>query len=115
MTQTISILIAEDDQADADLFVRPFKQAGYAITTERVQTADTFAAALRSRRWDLIISDYRMPQFTALDALHLLKESGQDIPFIVISGTIGEEAAVEVMRAGAHDYFAKGLLARLVQ
>lgn len=115
MSKNLSILIAEDDPADADLLVRQFKQAGYSVTAERVQTADALNAALHNQRWDLMLSDFRMPQFTAIDALHLLKQSGNDVPFILISGAIGEEAAVEAMKAGAHDYFPKGKYTRLVQ
>src|SRR5690242_6795754 len=107
MPQNLSILIAEDDPADADLLIRQFKQADYSVDFERVQTPDAFAAALSREHWDLILSDFRMPQFMALDALNLQKASGLDIPFIIISGTIGEEAAAEIMRSGAHDYFQK--------
>src|SRR5688572_24686588 len=105
MPQNLSILIAEDDPADADLLTRQFKHAGYTVQMDRVQTADAFSAALRRQRWDIIFSDFRMPQFNAFDALALMKQVGQDIPFIVISGTIGEESAVELMKAGVHDYF----------
>src|SRR5687768_12540859 len=115
MPKSLSILIAEDDLADAALLLRQFKQADYTVYSERVQTAAAFSDALRRHRWDLVISDFRMPQFMATDALKLLKETGLDIPFIVVSGTIGEEAAVELMKSGAHDFFPKGNYARLVQ
>ncbi|MFQ5487974.1 MAG: response regulator [Gammaproteobacteria bacterium] len=72
------------------------------------------AAALRKRRWDIIISDYVMPQFDGMAALQLLRESGLDLPFILISDTIGEEYAVGAMKAGAHDYLMKDNLTRLI-
>jgi len=80
---------------------------------DRVETAETMTAALESREWDVILCDYSMPQFNALAALALLKAMKLDIPFIIISGTIGESAAVEAMRAGAYDYLMKDGLARL--
>ena len=87
--------------------------AGYDPTCQRVQTAAEMKAALAQRPWDLVIADYVLPHFSAPGALTLVQESGLDLPFIVVSGTIGEETAVQAMRAGARDYIMKGNLARL--
>ena len=113
-TKTLAVLIIEDQESDAQLFVRLLKKAGYELVYEQVETAGQMRAALEKRTWDIIISDYQMPQFDGRAALKLLQETGRDIPFIVVSGTIGEETAVSMMKAGAHDYLIKGDLARLV-
>jgi two-component system cell cycle sensor histidine kinase/response regulator CckA len=76
------------------------------------QSAD-LTAALQRQRWDLVLSDYKMPGFSAVDALRSLHEHGADLPFIIVSGSVGEEQAVEAMRAGAHDYVMKGNMTRL--
>jgi PAS domain S-box-containing protein len=110
---TLHVLIIEDFESDADLVIRQLKKAGYSIHHERVETADEMNAALDILAWDIVISDYKLPQFNASVALTLLQKTGLDIPFIVISGTIGEETAVELMKAGAHDYLMKDKLARL--
>jgi diguanylate cyclase (GGDEF)-like protein/PAS domain S-box-containing protein len=107
-------LIIEDFEDDALLLVRSLQQAGYDLTFKQVDTAEAMAAALTEQTWDLVVSDYSMPGFSALEALQVLKQSGFDIPFIVLSGNIGEETAVESMRAGAHDYVMKGNTARLL-
>ncbi len=107
-------LIVEDAEDDALLLVRSLRRAGYDLTFQQVDTAEAMAAALAEQAWDLVVSDYSMPSFSALEALQVLKQSGFDIPFIVLSGNIGEETAVESMRAGAHDYVMKGNTARLL-
>ncbi len=112
--QPLRVLIVEDTEDDAWLLVRSLQRAGYELTYERVDTAEAMAAAMTEQVWDLVISDYSMPNFSAPAALAVLKESGLDIPFIVLSGNIGEETAVESMRAGAHDYVMKGNTARLL-
>src|SRR5579859_1046945 len=114
MAQALHVLIVEDNEKDAALLLRELKRGGYQVVHERVETADTMAAALDSRHWDLIVSDYSMPQFSAHGALDVLAESGLDLPFLIVSGTIGEEAAVDAMRAGAHDFMPKGKLTRLL-
>jgi signal transduction histidine kinase len=114
MSQKLSVLIVEDSESDAALLVRQLESAGgYEVYHERVDTADGMRMALRQKSWDIILSDYNMPQFSALLALEALKESKLDLPFIVISGTIGEELAVAAMKAGSHDYVMKDNLARL--
>jgi signal transduction histidine kinase len=107
-------LIVEDNERDAALLLRELKRGGYAIEHERVETAPAMAAALADRKWDLVVSDYSMPNFNARAALDVLAQSGLDLPFIIVSGTIGEEAAVEAMRFGAHDFMPKGNLTRLL-
>ncbi|CAG1009442.1 Cyclic di-GMP phosphodiesterase [Anaerolineales bacterium] len=112
--KTLAVLIVEDTESDAQLIARLLKKAGYEPVYEQVETAEQMRAALDGRDWDVIISDYKMPQFDGLAALKLLHETGHDVPFIVVSGTIGEETAVSMMKAGAHDYLIKGNLARFV-
>lgn len=105
-------LIVEDSERDAQLVLRRLEEAGYEVAWERVQTGEAMAAALASP-WDVVLSDFGMPGFDAFGALKVMREGGHDLPFIVISGTIGEDVAVECMRAGAHDFFLKGKLTRL--
>jgi PAS domain S-box-containing protein len=88
-------------------------RAGYDLISDRVETPEAMKDALRTKEWDVILCDYSMPRFSARAALTVLKELGLDIPFIIISGTIGEEVAVEAMRAGAHDYLIKDNLGPL--
>ncbi|MEN9974666.1 MAG: hypothetical protein RLZZ282_672 [Verrucomicrobiota bacterium] len=112
--QPLRCLLVEDDQNDAMLLLRALRIGGYDVVWERVETAAAMQAALDRQPWDAIISDFQMPQFTGLAALELLHASGLDLPFIIVSGTIGEDVAVSTMKAGAHDYLMKGNLARLV-
>ena len=108
------VLIVEDVDDDVTLLVRHFQKAGFEIDFERVDRASDFSNKLQETDWDVIISDYSLPGFTGLDALEILKSHGLDIPFIIISGTIGEETAVAAMKAGAADYLMKDNLTRLV-
>jgi len=110
----LRVLIVEDSENDALLLVRELRGGGYEPLFKRVETAAAMSAELKRQEWDIVISDYVMPKFGGLEALRVLKERGLDLPFIIISGKIGEETAVEVMKAGAHDYFMKDNLARLV-
>jgi PAS domain S-box-containing protein len=114
MKPVLRILVVEDSDDDAILVLHHIKKSGYEINYVRVETYEEMNAALKEKTWDLVLSDYKMPHFCGLDALTLLKDSGIDLPFIVISGTIGEEIAVEMMKAGAHDYLMKNNLQRLV-
>jgi two-component system cell cycle sensor histidine kinase/response regulator CckA len=107
-------LIVEDSKNDAHLLERHLSGAGYDLRSTIVQTSGEMKIALAERKWDIVLSDYTMPRFTGLDALIILRESASDIPFIIISGTIGEEVAVEAMLAGVDDYVMKGNLQRLV-
>ncbi|MDQ5835355.1 MAG: PAS domain S-box protein, partial [Acidobacteriota bacterium] len=114
MGKTLRVLHVEDSERDAALLSRHLARAGYDLTAERVETPEQMRAALDGRKWDVILCDYSMPHFSAPAALALLKETGLDIPFIIISGTVGEETAVEAMHSGADDYLMKDSLARLV-
>jgi len=114
MNKTLHLLIIEDSEDDVLLLVRELRRAGYEPLFEHIQTREEMRDALMRGAWDVIISDYVMPRFSGLDALHQLQESGLDIPFIIVSGNIGEDIAVGAMKAGAHDYLIKGNLARLV-
>jgi len=114
MNRLLRVLIVEDSEDDTLLVVREFKQAGYDVSFERVQTEAAMEAALSKEKWDVIISDYVMPDFSGLKALRLLQRKGIDLPFIIVSGKIGEDVAVEVIKAGAHDYLMKNNLKRLV-
>jgi len=111
----LRVLIVEDSADDAELLVRELQRGGYGPVCERVDTAEAMQAALAQQTWDLVVSDHSMLQFDSLAALNvLMKASGTDIPFIIVSGTIGEELAVQAMKAGASDYLVKGRLARLI-
>jgi PAS domain S-box-containing protein/putative nucleotidyltransferase with HDIG domain len=114
MSNQLRVLSVEDSESDAGLIARRLQRAGYDLVLDRVETADAMTIALSIQNWDLIIADYNLPRFSAPAALETLKASGQDLPFIVVSGTIGEEKAVAMMKAGAHDYVMKDNLARLV-
>jgi PAS domain S-box-containing protein len=114
MKKQINILIIEDNEDDTMLEIDLLRNGGYDIVYERVETRKAMKSALKEQNWDCIISDYSLPQFSGLDALTELKESGIDIPFILISGAMGEETAVAAMRAGAQDYIMKNNLKRLV-
>ncbi len=110
----LRLLIVEDSEDDAALLIRALQQGGYDLSCHRVQTEDGLRAALADGVWDVIVSDYSMPEFTAPAALDVLKNSGLDVPFIIVSGTIGEDTAVVSLHAGAHDFLLKGHLARLI-
>jgi two-component system, cell cycle sensor histidine kinase and response regulator CckA len=109
----LELLIVEDMEDDAELLLRYLKKAGYEVSWERVEDAESMRALLAERDWDAVISDYSMPRFSGMEGFNVLRESGLDIPFIMISGTIGEETAVAAMRAGVSDYLMKDNLARL--
>ena len=113
MSEELRVLQIEDSLIDAALTERALTKAGYQVYSERVENALEMQAGLAKHPWDVIIADYRLPHFDAPAALSLLQESGLDIPFIVVSGAIGEELAVAIMRAGAHDYLLKDDMARL--
>ncbi len=110
----LRVLLVEDSPDDAVLIVRQLQRGGYEPTWRRVETADALRAALVEGEWDVVLSDYRMPQFNAAAALREVQAHEPDLPFIIVSGVIGEVAAVAAMKAGAHDYLIKSNLARLV-
>ena len=113
-TRTLQILLIEDNEDDAQLVVRELRKAKYDVHYRRVETAENLNIALEAEPWDLIICGHTMPQFRGSDALQLVQSKNLDIPFIFVSGTMGEDTAVAAMKAGAHDYFVKGNLRRFV-
>lgn len=114
MSKPLSLLLLEDSEDDALLVLRELRRGGYDVTYNRVETPGDMIAALGQKSWDVILSDYSMPAFSAPEALKLLQHLEIDIPFIIVSGTVGEDTAVEAMKAGANDFFAKNKLIRLV-
>ena len=106
-------LIVEDCEDDAQMLVRHLEREGLAVESERVETPATLLAALRARPWDVVISDYSMPAFRAPEAVALVRQDDPDIPFIIVSGTVGEESAVAALKAGAQDFLTKDSLSRL--
>jgi PAS domain S-box-containing protein len=113
MNKSLRVLIAEDSEQDTRLLVRELRRGGYELDYKRVDTAAGLTEALRNGTWQIILCDYAFPQFSGDAALRIVKETGADIPFIFVSGTMREEKAVEAMKAGAHDYVMKDNLARL--
>jgi diguanylate cyclase (GGDEF)-like protein len=111
---TLRLLLVEDSEDDAALVVRTLSRGGYDVVFERVDTPQGLERALATRTFDLAIADYTMPHFSGTTALRLLRARDADLPFIFVSGTIGEDAAVVAMKSGAHDYIMKGSLKRLV-
>jgi PAS domain S-box-containing protein len=114
MRTVLKVLIVEDSAFDGQMLVNLLRQGGYEPAFERVETAESMKAALIARHWDVILADYNLPEFNALAALQILKDSQLDLPFIIVSGGIGEDIAVAAMKSGAHDYLMKGNLQRLV-
>jgi two-component system, cell cycle sensor histidine kinase and response regulator CckA len=114
MGKLLHVLLVEDSENDAALLLNQLRGAGYEPLSERVQTAEELSAALSRHTWDIVLSDYVMPQFSGPEALKLVRAKNPDVPVIVISGIYGEVTAVEMMRAGASDYLVKTNLSRLV-
>ncbi len=110
---SLRILHVEDTPDDSKLIERSLRQGGFAPLITRVETQSSFVHALEAGGWELILADYTLPNFSGPAALALYREAGLDVPFIIVSGTIGEAVAVEMMRAGAHDYLLKTSLDRL--
>jgi signal transduction histidine kinase len=110
----LSVLIIEDYEDDAALLLRELRRGGYDLTFERVDTAAGMNAALESKEWDLVVCDYSMPHFSGAEALRLLRTRDSEVPFIFLSGTIGEEIAVATLKQGAQDYIMKDNLKRLL-
>jgi diguanylate cyclase (GGDEF)-like protein len=110
----LRVLLIEDSEDDALLVVRSLSQGGFEVLSERVDSASGLKSALDRQPWDLAIADFSMPGFSGSAALSIVREHDADLPFIFVSGTIGEDVAVSAMRTGAHDYIIKGNLTRLV-
>lgn len=114
MGKPLRVLIVEDSGADAELLAIEMENGGYGAAWKRVDTPEEMIEALENSAWDVILCDYVMPEFSGLAALELLQAKGIDVPFIVVSGQIGEDVAVATMKAGASDYILKGRYERLV-
>ncbi len=114
MTKPLRVLIVEDSEDDAEIIVYQLERGGYAPIYQRVDNAAAMTLALEQQQWDIVLADHSLPRFSGIAALALLQEKGLDLPFIIISGSIGDEIAVAAMKAGAHDYLMKGNLSRLV-
>lgn len=114
MGTSLRVLCVEDCEDDAALIERQLSRGGYRPLVKRVDSPGAMNEALRTQAWDLVLADWNLPQFSALFALEMLKSKGLDLPFIIVSGSIGEEAAIAAMRAGVHDYVMKASLGRLV-
>ncbi len=113
MGKSLRVLIIDDSKDDTLLVLRELKNSGYDPIFERVDTAQDLIDALKKQPWDIVISDYVMPQFDGLSALELVQKTGRDLPFIIVSGKIGEDTAVKAMKNGAYDYIMKTNLTRL--
>ena len=114
MITPLRVLFVEDSEDDMRLLVRQLRQGGYAPTFERAETADGLRANLHRGGWDIIISDYSMPRFSGLEALAVTLQLAPEVPFLLVSGTVGEEVAVQSIRAGAADNLMKPNLIRSV-
>ncbi|HVT06751.1 MAG TPA: response regulator [Polyangia bacterium] len=110
----LRVLLVEDDPNDSELIRLALQRGGYKPVLLRVETAADLRRALLEQQWDVVLSDYSLPSFSGPDAFGVLRETGFDIPFLIVSGTVGEEVAVDAMRAGVHDFLLKGHLGRLV-
>ncbi|HZP21512.1 MAG TPA: PAS domain S-box protein [Bauldia sp.] len=112
--ERLGLLIVEDSEDDTDLLVRELSRGGFTLDYRRVDTPEQLNAALNERSWDLVIADYTMPRFSGAEALSLVRARTSEMPFIFVSGTLGEETAVAALKAGAQDYLVKGKTGRLV-
>jgi two-component system, cell cycle sensor histidine kinase and response regulator CckA len=113
VSSPLRVLILEDNPRDAEFCIQELNKAGFKLEVDIVDTEEAFVARLQSRVYDLILSDYRIPTWSGVEAFRLLKQSGKDIPFILVSGTLGEEAAVDLIKEGVADYILKDRLVRL--
>ena len=113
MRTRLRVLLVEDSESDAALIVRHLNMADYDVAWERIESAGQMRTALEAPGWDIVIADYKLPGFDAPTALAILQQTALDLPFVVVSGQIGEESAVALMKAGAYDYLMKDQLARL--
>lgn len=115
MSTALNVLMVEDAPSDVELVLRILRRSGYNPDHRRVDNADALNEALRERSWDIVLCDYNLPKFSGLEALRIIRQEREcDVPFIFVTGSIGEEAAVDLMKAGAQDYVSKNNLGRLV-
>src|SRR5262245_39130596 len=103
MSPVLRVLLIEDSEDDAELLVRELRRGGHDPKWKRVDTREALEAALTEERWDAVFADYSMPRFSAPEAFAVVKARGIDVPFIIVSGTVGEESAVAAMKRGVHD------------
>jgi response regulator RpfG family c-di-GMP phosphodiesterase len=111
--KSLHILLIEDSDDDAQLMLRELHRIGYEVNSQRIETANELHIALAEHEWDLVLCDYSLPHLDPPQALEIIKSAGLDLPFIIVSGTIGEESAISALKAGAHDFIIKGKYARL--
>ncbi len=114
MREPLRVLLVEDNEDDALLLVEELRAGGFAPQYARVQTEQELRESLAQNSWELVLADYTLPNFSGVGALRTIRQSGQDIPFIIVSGTVSEQQAIDMMREGAHDFILKQSLARLV-
>jgi PAS domain S-box-containing protein len=114
MGDQLRVLLIEDSAHDAELLVRQLRKGGYEPVWERVETAEAMTEALEHGSWDVILCDFKLPRFDGQSALEIVRDRGLDLPFIIISGFLGEESAVGLLKAGASDFIIKGNWARLI-
>src|SRR5215470_6560356 len=114
MPTPLRVLVVEDSADDAELVIRELRRGGYEPEWRRVDTEPALVAALGEQHWDVITCDYVMPQLSAPTALRCIRESGLEVPVIIVSGQVDEAVAVTAMKSGAHDYVHKRRMARLV-
>ena len=114
MEASLRILIVEDSEDDTELLLREIRKGGYDPTYIRIETAGEMIESLNKQIWDLVIADYRLPRFSAPQALKVLQEIGLDLPFIIVSGKVEDDVAVECMATGAHDFVKKNNMVRLI-
>ena len=114
MKKKLRVLMVEDSADDSNILERELKRGGFEPISKRVDSEESMAAALDSEEWDVVLSDHLIPGFGSSQALKLVQNRRKDVPFIIVSGAIGEDIAVSAMKAGAHDYVMKSNLARLV-
>ncbi len=115
MSEPLRLLLIEDNEYDAILLLHELRHSGFEVISQRVMTGAEMQRALDSQPWDAVVSDYNLPAFSAPEALKILQHTQKDLPFIVVSGAVGEQTAVEIMKAGAHDFHAKSNLTRLAE
>ncbi len=113
ITSLLRVLVVDDSSDDTELLIRQLRRDGYDLSAERTETMDGLKAALDAQDWDIVVCDYNMPTFSGLDALAVVQERRPDLPFIFVSGVMGEDVAVVAMKAGAQDYITKNSLKRL--
>ena len=114
MGRKLNLVIIEDNPDDIEIILGELRKGGYDLYSRVVESRDDLQAALENGSWDLVLADHSLPSFDAIEALNIVKRSGLDLPFIIVSGVMGEETAVDAIRAGAADVVMKDHLSRLM-